>query len=57
MYESKKLIKEEFNQNLLDAKTSTNFLSANKSFLAKHLFNDSGDDNLEVFKGNQHEQI
>jgi hypothetical protein len=57
MYENKKLIKEEFNQNLLDATTSTIFLSANKSFLAKHLFNDSGDDNLEVFKGNKLEQI
>jgi hypothetical protein len=57
MYENKKLIKEEFNQNLLDATTSTIFLSANKSFLAKHLFNDSGDDNLEVFKGDKLEQI
>ncbi len=48
--ESKKLIKEEVNLTP-DAKICTIFLSTNKSFLAKHLFNDSGDDSCKVFKG------
>ncbi len=56
MDESKKLIKEEVNQTL-DAKISTIFLSANKSFLVKHLFINSGDDSCEVFKGHQFEKI
>jgi hypothetical protein len=32
-------------------------LSASKSFLAKHLFNDSDDNNCKVFKGHQLKEI
>ncbi len=50
MDESKKLIKEEVNW-MFYAKTYAIFLKANKSFLAKHLFNDNGDDSYKVLKG------
>jgi hypothetical protein len=50
------LIKEEVNQTP-DAKVSPISLNINKSFLAKHLFNDSGDDSCKVFKGHQLEEF
>ncbi len=40
-----------------NAKTFTICLNTNKSFLAKYLFNDSGDDNLKLFNGNELDQI
>ncbi len=51
MYEIKKLIKEGVNWTP-NAKTSTISLNANKSFLAKYLFNDSDNDNFKLLKGN-----
>jgi hypothetical protein len=47
---SKKLIEEEVNR-MFNAKISTISLSISKSFLVKHLFNDSGDNSGEVLKG------
>ncbi len=51
LYKTKKLVEEEANMTF-DAKTFAIFLSTNKSFIAKHLFYDSGNDSLELFKGN-----
>jgi hypothetical protein len=48
--ESKKLIEEEVNWTL-NAKIFAISLSASKSFLTKHLFNDNNDDNCKVLKG------
>jgi hypothetical protein len=50
MDESKKLIEEEVNRTS-NAKISAIPLNANKSLLAKHLFNDNDDNSCEVFKG------
>jgi hypothetical protein len=54
--ESKKLKEEEVNQTH-DVKIFAISLSTNKSFLAKHLFNDSCDDSYKVLKGHQLEEI
>jgi hypothetical protein len=54
--ESKKLIEEEVNQTP-KAKIFAISLKANKSFLAKHLFNDNSDDSTEVLKGHQFKEI
>jgi hypothetical protein len=40
-----------------NAKTFTICLNTSKSFLAKYLFNDSGDDNLKLFNGNELDQF
>lgn len=56
MEKTKILIKEEVNRTP-SAKTCMISLSVNKSFLAKHLFNDNGDDNVELLKGKQLEYI
>jgi hypothetical protein len=56
MDESKKLIEEEVNWTP-NAKISFILLNASKSFLAKHLFNDSNDDSCEVLKGHQFKEI
>jgi hypothetical protein len=56
MDESKKLIEEEVNWTP-NAKIFTISLSACKSFLAKHMFNDSDDDSCEVLKGRQLKEI
>ncbi len=50
------MIKEEVNKTP-DAKVSPISLNTNKSFLVKHLFNDSGDDSCKVFKVHQLEEI
>ncbi len=54
--ESKKLIEEEVNRTPI-AKIFAISLSANKSSLVKHLFNDSDDNNWEVFKDHQLKEI
>jgi hypothetical protein len=51
LYKTKKLIEEETNWTF-DAKTFSIFFSTSKSFLAKHLFYDNGDDSFKLFKGN-----
>jgi hypothetical protein len=56
LYKIKKLIKEEVNW-MPDAITFAIFLNTSKSFSAKYLFNDSGDDNLKLFNGNELDQI
>jgi hypothetical protein len=50
------LIEEEVNR-MFNAKISTISLSISKSFLVKHLFNDSRDNSGEVLKGHWLEQI
>ncbi len=54
--ERKKLIEEEVNQTPI-AKIFAISLNTSKSFLAKHLFNDSDDNNYKVFKGHQLKEI
>ncbi len=56
MDESKKLIEEEVNWTP-NAKISTISMSATKSFLAKHTFNDNNDNSHKVLKGHQLKKI
>lgn len=56
MKKSKMLIKEVVNWTP-NAMISTISLSAMKIFLAKHLFNDRGDDNFKLLKAKQLGQI
>jgi hypothetical protein len=50
--ETKRLIAEEVNP-IPDAKIFTISLSVSKTFLATHLFNDSGDSLMDLLKGKQ----
>jgi hypothetical protein len=52
----RRLIVEEVNH-MHDANIFVNSLSANKTFLARHLFNDCSDGRAELFKGEQLEHI
>jgi hypothetical protein len=54
--EIRRLIVEEVNHTP-DMKMSLIFLSASKTFLARHLFNDCNDAKVELLKGEQLEQI
>ncbi len=54
--EIRRLIVEEVNHTH-DMKMSLIFLSVNKTFLARHLFNDCNDAKVELLKGEQLEQI
>jgi hypothetical protein len=56
MDESKKLIEEDVNWTP-NAKISTISMSASKSFLTKHTFNDNNDNSHEVLKGHQLKEI
>jgi hypothetical protein len=54
--ETKRLIVEEVDP-MPNAKISTISLSASKTFLVTHLFDDSGDGLMDLFKGKQLEKI